>query len=74
MYGLGAAVWSANAKRAHRVAHRIRAGTVWINCYDAGDVSIPFGGYKQSGHGREKGEYALELYTEVKAVVANLED
>jgi len=66
--------WSANAERAHRVAHRIRAGTVWINCYDAGDVSIPFGGYKQSGHGREKGEYALELYTEVKAVVANLED
>jgi acyl-CoA reductase-like NAD-dependent aldehyde dehydrogenase len=74
VYGLGAAVWSANAKRAHRVAHRIRAGTVWINCYDAGDVSIPFGGFKQSGHGREKGEYALELYTEVKAVVANLED
>jgi Aldehyde dehydrogenase family len=70
----GAAVWSANAERAHRAAHRIRAGTVWINCYDAGDVSIPFGGYKQSGHGREKGEYALELYTEVKAVVANLED
>jgi phenylacetaldehyde dehydrogenase len=74
VYGLGAAVWSANAKRAHRIAHRIRAGTVWINCYDAGDVSIPFGGYKQSGHGREKGEYALDLYTEVKAVVANLED
>jgi acyl-CoA reductase-like NAD-dependent aldehyde dehydrogenase len=74
VYGLGAAVWTANAKRAHRVAHKIRAGTVWINCYDAGDVSIPFGGFKQSGHGREKGEYALDMYTEVKAVVANLED
>jgi acyl-CoA reductase-like NAD-dependent aldehyde dehydrogenase len=74
VYGLGAAVWTASAKRAHRVAHKIRAGTVWINCYDEGDVSIPFGGFKQSGHGREKGEYALEMYTEVKAVVANLED
>jgi acyl-CoA reductase-like NAD-dependent aldehyde dehydrogenase len=74
IYGLGAAVWTANAKRAHRVAHKIRAGTVWINCYDEGDVSVPFGGYKQSGHGREKGEYALDMYTEVKAVVANLAD
>jgi hypothetical protein len=63
-----------NAKRAHRVAHRIKAGTVWINHYGAGDVSVPFGGFKQSGHGREMGQYALELYTEVKSVIANLDD
>ena len=74
VYGLGAAVWSSNAKRAHRVAHRIKAGTVWINHYGAGDVSVPFGGFKQSGHGREMGQYALELYTEVKSVIANLDD
>jgi aldehyde dehydrogenase (NAD+) len=73
VYGLGAAVWSSNAKRAHRVAHKIEAGTVWIDNYGAGDVSVPFGGYKQSGHGREMGEYALELYTEVKCVWVNLD-
>jgi len=47
---------------------------VWANCYGAGDVSVPFGGFKQSGHGREMGEYALDLYTEVKSVIANLDD
>ena len=73
VYGLGAAVWSSDAKRALRIAHRIKAGTVWVNCYGAVDPAAPFGGFKQSGHGREMGEYALELYTEVKCVWVNLD-
>jgi acyl-CoA reductase-like NAD-dependent aldehyde dehydrogenase len=74
VYGLGAAVWSSDAKRAHRVAHKLRAGTVWVNCYGAVDPAMPFGGYKESGHGREMGQYAIDLYTEVKSVFANLDD
>jgi acyl-CoA reductase-like NAD-dependent aldehyde dehydrogenase len=74
LYGLGAAVWTRDIKRAHRVAHTLKAGTVWVNCYGAVDPAAPFGGYKQSGHGREMGEYALELYTEVKCVWTNLDD
>ena len=74
VYGLGAAVWSSDAKRAHRVAHKLKAGTVWVNCYGAVDPAMPFGGYKESGHGREMGQYAIDLYTEVKAVFSNLDD
>jgi acyl-CoA reductase-like NAD-dependent aldehyde dehydrogenase len=73
IYGLGAAVWSNDAKRALRIAHRIKAGTVWVNTYGPVDPAAPFGGFKQSGHGREMGEYALELYTEVKCVWVNLD-
>jgi acyl-CoA reductase-like NAD-dependent aldehyde dehydrogenase len=73
IYGLGAAVWSNDAKRALRIAHRMKAGTVWVNCYGPVDPAAPFGGFKQSGHGREMGEYALELYTEVKCVWVNLD-
>src|SRR5439155_698485 len=58
--------------KAHRVANGLRAGTVWLNCYDVFDAAAPFGGYKQSGIGRELGEYALELYTEVKTVTVSL--
>jgi aldehyde dehydrogenase (NAD+) len=54
------------------MANGLRAGTVWINCYDVFDAAAPFGGYKMSGHGRELGEYALELYTEIKTVYVNL--
>jgi aldehyde dehydrogenase (NAD+) len=71
-YGLAAAVWTRDIKKAHAVAHSLRAGTVWVNCYDVFDAAAPFGGYKQSGIGRELGEYALELYTEVKTVTMAL--
>jgi aldehyde dehydrogenase (NAD+) len=71
-YGLAAAVWTRDIKKAHAVAHSLRAGTVWVNCYDVFDAAAPFGGFKQSGLGRELGEYALELYTEVKTVTMAL--
>ena len=66
--GLAAAVWTRDVKKALAVSHGLRAGTVWVNCFDVFDAAAPFGGFKQSGIGRELGEYALGLYTEVKTV------
>lgn len=71
-YGLAAGVWTSNLNRAHRVSKELRAGTVWVNCYNVFDASLPFGGFKQSGWGREMGKEALELYTEVKSVCMNV--
>ena len=65
-YGLGAGIWTKDISKAHALAKKIRAGTVWINCYNIFDAALPFGGYKQSGWGREMGHEALEAYTEVK--------
>ena len=71
-YGLAAAVWTRDVKKAHTVSRQLRAGTVWINTYGLMDASLPFGGYKSSGFGRELGQNALEHYTEVKTVWMNL--
>ncbi|MEI7853815.1 MAG: aldehyde dehydrogenase family protein [Planctomycetota bacterium] len=71
-YGLAAAIWTKDITKAHRLANSLKAGTVWVNCYDVFDAAAPFGGFKMSGIGRELGEYALSLYTEVKTVYINL--
>jgi len=72
IYGLVAGVWTNDVRRAHRVAHALKAGTVYVNCYNVVDPATPWGGYKQSGWGRELGPYALDLYTEIKNVIVDI--
>jgi len=72
IYGLVAGVWTNDVRRAHRVAHALKAGTVYVNCYNVVDPATPWGGYKQSGWGRELGPHALDLYTEIKNVIVDI--
>ena len=72
-FGLAAAVWTRDVGKAHRFSEKVRAGTVWVNCYDVFDAAAPFGGFKESGLGRELGEAGLEAYTETKTVTLALD-
>ncbi len=67
-YGLAAGIWTNNLSKAHQLAAAMRAGTVWVNCYNVFDAALPFGGYKESGWGREMGHNAIDAYTETKSV------
>ena len=71
-YGLAAGIWTRDISRAHKLAKSVKAGTVWVNCYSIFDAALPFGGYKQSGWGREMGHAALENYLQTKSVCVRL--
>ncbi len=71
-FGLAAGIWTRDVKKAHRLARAIRAGTVWINTFDTADITVPFGGFKQSGFGRDKGMAALDGYTQLKTTWMDL--
>jgi 4-guanidinobutyraldehyde dehydrogenase/NAD-dependent aldehyde dehydrogenase len=72
IYGLAAGIWTRDIHTAHRVARALRAGTVYVNCYDADDITVPFGGFKQSGNGRDKSLHALDKYVELKTTWIDL--
>ncbi len=71
-FGLSGAVWTRDVKKAHKLAARIKAGTIWVNCYNMLDPAVPFGGYKMSGYGRELGKHSIDLYTNIKSVWVNV--
>jgi gamma-glutamyl-gamma-aminobutyraldehyde dehydrogenase/4-guanidinobutyraldehyde dehydrogenase/NAD-dependent aldehyde dehydrogenase len=73
VYGLAGALWTRDVSTAHKVARQIKAGVVWVNCFDAGDITTPFGGFKQSGFGRDKSMHAMEKYTDLKLVWIQLD-
>lgn len=73
-YGLAAGVFTQNIDAANTISRALRVGTVWVNCFNIFDAAIPFGGYKMSGHGREKGVYSLSNYLQVKAIVTPLKN
>jgi acyl-CoA reductase-like NAD-dependent aldehyde dehydrogenase len=72
IYGLAAGIWTRDIKKAHYVASKLKAGTVWVNTYNMYDTAVPFGGYKQSGFGREMSQHALDYYTQIKSVWVDL--
>lgn len=71
-YGLAAGLWTGSVSRVHRISRQLQAGTVWVNCYEEGDLTVPFGGFKMSGNGRDKSRHALEKYTELKTTYIKL--
>ena len=71
-FGLSAGIWTQDIKKAHRLAAHLKAGTIWVNCYNVFDPAMPFGGYKMSGYGRELGKHSIELYTNIKSVWVNV--
>jgi phenylacetaldehyde dehydrogenase len=73
IYGLAAGVWTRDIQKAHQIANRIKSGSVWINCYHVFDAALPFGGYKQSGWGREMGQAVLANYLENKAITSRIQ-
>jgi len=73
-FGLSGAVWTRDVKKAHKLAAKIKAGTIWVNCYNVLDPAVPFGGYKMSGYGRELGKHSIDLYTNIKSVWVNVAD